>query len=134
MSAKTPAPLVPGLGPKSSRALAELGIHSLVDLSARDPYEVYRKLKASHPGASLSFLYGLIAAVQGRHWREVQRNDRMAILMRLDAMGLAPKRPGSTRRSYVIEPEPTNAARNCPPPTRCVTIACACATANQPRS
>lgn len=85
------AKLLPGFGPKSSQALASIGIHSIQELKSRDLYDVYRQLKEKVPGTSLNFMYGLIAAVEGRNWREVQRLNRTEILLRLDEMGIAPK-------------------------------------------
>ncbi len=83
--------LIPGLGPKSTMALKAIGVHTLAQLRRRDLYAVYAKLKARDPTVSLNFLYGMIAAVEGIHWRDVQRERRTAILMRLDELGLAPK-------------------------------------------
>ena len=53
-----------GLGPKSSAALRSIGIASLEELRARDPFDVYAVLKANVPGTSLNFLYGLIGAIE----------------------------------------------------------------------
>lgn len=89
--AKNAVQLLPGFGPKSSQALTAIGIHSIQELKSRDLYDVYRQLKDMAPGTSLNFMYGLIAAVEGRDWRDVQRQDRTEILLRLDEMGLAPK-------------------------------------------
>jgi DNA transformation protein len=77
-----------GLGPKSRVMLAGIGITSAEQLRSRDPFEVYAELKASHAGVSLNMLYGLIGAVENRPWREVARDDRTMILLRLDDMGL----------------------------------------------
>ncbi len=82
---------LPGFGPKSTRALAAIGIHSVEQLEKLDLYDVYRRLKDEIPGTSLNFLYGLIAAVERRDWREVQKTQRTEILLRLDEMGIAPK-------------------------------------------
>ena len=84
-------PVLPGFGPKTTQALAAIGIHTIDELKARDVYDVYRQLKGEVPGTSLNFMYGLIAAVEGRDWREVQRLYRTEILLRLDELGLAPK-------------------------------------------
>jgi DNA transformation protein len=83
--------LIPGLGPKSTAALDALGIRTLEQLKQRDLYRVYAKLKARDRAVSLNFLYGMIAAVEGVHWRDVQRERRTEILLRLDELGLAPK-------------------------------------------
>jgi DNA transformation protein len=80
-----------GLGPKSSDALRKVGIHTAEQLRASDPYEVYARLKASIPGTSLNFLYALIGAIEGIHWLEVKRERKVAILLRLEELGLAPR-------------------------------------------
>jgi len=77
-----------GLGPKSRAWLASVGIDSPEQLAARDPFEVYRDIKAHWPGASLNLLYALIGAVENRHWREVARQERTSIVLRLEEMGL----------------------------------------------
>jgi DNA transformation protein len=80
-----------GLGPRSREQLAALGITSSAALRAEDPYALYARLKARWPGASLNLLYALIGAQQDRDWREVARERRTEILLRLDALGLAPR-------------------------------------------
>ena len=80
-----------GLGPKSSAALRAIGIESIEQLRAQDPFDVYAKLKAQVPGTSLNFLYGLMGAIEDVHWQEIKRTRRTAILLRLEEMGLAPK-------------------------------------------
>ena len=83
-----PVDALPGLGPKSRAILAGIGITSAEQLRARDPFEVYAELKAAPAGVSLNMLYGLIGAVENRPWRDVARDDRTSILLRLEAMGL----------------------------------------------
>lgn len=80
------------LGPTSRERLASIGIVTARQLLDADPFEVYARLKAAHPGTSLNMLYALIGAVEGRHWQQVRRTDRTSILLRLDDMGLAPRR------------------------------------------
>ena len=84
-------PSLKGLGPKSSAALRSIGIATIEELRARDPFDVYALLKAKVPGTSLNFLYGLIGAVEDVHWQEIKRTRRTEILLRLDEMGIAPK-------------------------------------------
>lgn len=84
-------PSLKGLGPKSSAALRSIGINSIEELRARDPFDVYALLKANVPGTSLNFLYGLIGAVEDVHWQQIKRTRRTAILLRLEEMGIAPK-------------------------------------------
>ncbi|MBB5205101.1 DNA transformation protein [Inhella inkyongensis] len=80
------------LGPKSRLWLAELGIHTGAQLRQRDAFVVYADLKRRQPGASLNLLYALLGAQQDCHWQQVKREQRSDILLRLDDMGLAPKR------------------------------------------
>ena len=80
-----------GLGPKSAAALDSVGIRSVAQLKAGDPFEIYSRLKARIPGTSLNFLYGIIGAIEGVHWQEIKRTRRTEILLRLEEMGLAPK-------------------------------------------
>lgn len=82
---------MPGFGPKSTQALAKIGITTLDQLRALDPYQVYAELKKQVPGTSRNFLYGLIAAHEQIDWRVVSKTRGTEILMRLDDMGLAPK-------------------------------------------
>ena len=94
--APQPAPATPtsdttgwqGLGPTSRTWLAGIGITTAEHVAAQDPFEVYARIKAAQPRASLNLLYALIGAVEGRDWREVARQDRTGILMRLQDMGL----------------------------------------------
>ncbi|MDD3763041.1 MAG: DUF123 domain-containing protein [Nevskiales bacterium] len=79
-----------GLGPSSAAALRNIGIDNADQLRGSDPFALYAALKAKAPGTSLNFLYALIGAIDGIHWLEVKRSRRMEILLRLDAMGLAP--------------------------------------------
>lgn len=80
-----------GLGPRSLEQLAALGITSAEALRAQDPFALYARLKARWPGASLNLLYALIGAQEDLDWRAVARERRTEILLRLDAMGLAPR-------------------------------------------
>ncbi|MBB6094245.1 DNA transformation protein [Povalibacter uvarum] len=80
-----------GLGPKSSAALRTIGISTIEDLRARDPFDVYAELRLKVPGTSLNFLYGLIGAIEDVHWQEIENTRRTAILLRLDEMGIAPR-------------------------------------------
>jgi DNA transformation protein len=79
------------LGPKSRRLLARIGVTAASQLRACDPFLLYAQLKAADKSVSLNMLYGLIAAIEDRDWREVARTDKTRILMRLDDLGLAPK-------------------------------------------
>lgn len=80
-----------GLGPASRARLASLGVHDLAQLRAQEPYALYARIKARWPAASMNLLYALIGAQEDRDWREIARERRSEALLRLDAMGLAPR-------------------------------------------
>jgi TfoX-like protein len=80
-----------GFGGKSQQSLAKVGIYSVDEFMLADPFELYKKLKETVSGASLNFLYGIIAAQENKHWHQVVKEQKMEILFRLDDMGLAPK-------------------------------------------
>ncbi|MCG2585011.1 TfoX/Sxy family DNA transformation protein [Massilia sp. TS11] len=77
-----------GLGPKSQAWLHAIGIETPEQLRACDPFEVYARLRDVVPGLSINMLYGLIGAIEDIDWRQVQRERKLAILLRLEAMGL----------------------------------------------
>jgi DNA transformation protein len=79
-----------GLGPKSRAELARLGIHTAAHMRAADAVRLYLRVKAQWPGASLNLLYALVGAQEGRDWREIARERRTELLLRLDDLGHAP--------------------------------------------
>ena len=87
----SPVALLKGLGPQSSVALNAIGVRTIEQLRARDPFEVYAELKLNVPGITLNMMYGLIGAIEDVHWLEVKRTRRTEILLRLEEMGIAPK-------------------------------------------
>ena len=81
----------PGLGPRSREQLAAIGIDTPDALRAQDAFEVYARVKARWPAASRNLVYALLALQEGGDWREVARERRTEVLMRLEQMGLAPR-------------------------------------------
>ena len=81
-----------GLGPKSREMLAKIGIDSAEQLRAADVIEVYARLHQVIPNVSLNMLYALIGAQEDLPWQQIKTERKTEILLRLDDMGLAPKR------------------------------------------
>lgn len=90
--AEKPSEAWPNLGPKSRQWLAAIDIVTVEQLRAQDPFVVYARLRQAQPRVSVNLLYALIGAVEGLHWQQVQRERRTEIWMRLDDMGLLPRR------------------------------------------
>ena len=97
---KTPADdqAVP-LGPVSAGWLAKVGVLTVADVKARDAVELYLAVQAICPAASLNLLWALVAVQDGCHWREVARERRTELLMRLDDWGAAPRRKSGASRT-----------------------------------
>lgn len=73
-----------GLGPVSRGWLAEVGVHTLADLSASDAIGLWLQVRQRHPRAGLNLLYALVGAQRGQDWRTVAREERSALLLELD--------------------------------------------------
>lgn len=58
-----------GLGTKSQAMLAQVGILSVEQFMATDPYVIYAQLHASIPHLSLNMRYAMIGAQQDVHWQ-----------------------------------------------------------------
>lgn len=80
----TPISALKGLGSKSQQLLAGIGIISAEQLLAGEPFAIYLQLKAQYSHISLNMLYALIGAIENKDWREIKRNHRTSILLRLD--------------------------------------------------
>jgi DNA transformation protein and related proteins len=73
-----------GLGPQSVAMLVEAGIDTTAKLKASDPFALYLKIKRKRVNVSINLLYALIGAIENRDWREVAREERTSIMLRLD--------------------------------------------------
>lgn len=82
-----------GLGPRSEEMFALIGILTMQEFLATDPYALYAKLKPVVPGLNVVAIYAMIDAQENRHWLEVKRELRGEILLRLDMMGLMSSNP-----------------------------------------
>lgn len=81
-----------GLGPKSYEMLQRVGIETVEDFHAEDPFELYRRMIEAGVPANLNLLYAMIGAQEDLHWQEIKKDRKTEILFRLDDMGLAPKK------------------------------------------
>jgi DNA transformation protein and related proteins len=81
-----------GLGPASVVMLTSVGITSAAQLRKADLYQLYARIKAQHPHTSINLLYAMMGAVDGMDWREVAKERRTEVLMRLEDMGLLTQR------------------------------------------
>jgi len=93
------------LGPVSERILAKAGIEDVSELRKLGSAAAYLRAKRVDPRVSLNLLWALEAALSGKHWREVARDERTSLLLAVESLqGPAPKRRGSKAwQVYVIE-------------------------------
>jgi DNA transformation protein len=74
------------LGPMSEKVVAEAGIKSVAQLRKLGSVVAYLQAKRVNPNVSLNLLWALEAALSGKHWREVARDDRTSLLLAVETM------------------------------------------------
>lgn len=74
------------LGPASRAQLNALGITTIEQLRASDPFALYAQLKQNNPKVSLNFLYVIIDAQEGWHWLEIKKERRLELVLQLEAL------------------------------------------------
>ncbi len=79
-----------GFGPKSEEILGKVGINSVADFMAWDPYDLYKEILPMK-GMGLNSIYAILGARDNISWLEVAKTRKIEILLRLDDMGIAPK-------------------------------------------
>jgi len=72
------------LGPRSDASFARAGIHSAEDLIALGPDAAYRRLLASGARPHFGGYWALTLAIQGRHWRECDSEEKAALRARFE--------------------------------------------------
>jgi len=72
-------------GPASCAMLTRAGINDIAEIAAIGSVAAYRRTKAVNPNASLNLLWAIEAALSGRDWRVVAREDRLRLLLALEA-------------------------------------------------
>lgn len=82
---------LPNLDPKSETMLAAIGVHDRAELVSRGAVATYVALKQSGQPVSLNMLWALEAALTGRHWRDVARDDHLRLLLELETLGDKPQ-------------------------------------------
>ena len=64
----------------------KIGINTPAELIDVGAVEAFLRLKnCSDLNPGLNFLYALVGAVEDRHWIDIAHNERMRLLMELDA-------------------------------------------------
>lgn len=67
-SASKRAPKIPGIGPVSSRWLADVGVKDIADLERRGSVATFRAVRAREQRVSANLLYALEGALLGLRW------------------------------------------------------------------
>ena len=75
---------LPGLGPKSTIMLANVGIYTLEDLTQLGSVAAYLQVKRSGANASLNLLWALEGVLSRQPWQTVAKQERLRLLLALD--------------------------------------------------
>jgi DNA transformation protein len=74
-----------GLGQKSEKSLAEIGINTKADLEKIGPVRAFIKLKKECSiKPSLNFLYAMVGALENEHWANIAKSEKGRLLMELE--------------------------------------------------
>ncbi|MGZ8253114.1 MAG: TfoX/Sxy family protein [Methylophilaceae bacterium] len=73
------------LGPTSTAWMKQAGINTVAELSALGAVAAFLQVEALGIKPSLNLLYALEGAITGKHWLEVKRHSKTALLITLDA-------------------------------------------------
>lgn len=85
-AANTPVGELSNLGDVSAEWLGQVGINTFANLQAVGAVKAYLLVQALGEKPSLNLLYALEAALHGRHWLEVKREQKTALLSQLAAI------------------------------------------------
>lgn len=80
---------LPGLGPKSEAMLARVGIVEGRQLREIGAVAAYAKVRHVDAGVSLNLLWALESALTNVPWQQVAREQRLSLLLALDAIDTA---------------------------------------------
>lgn len=88
------------LGPPSVEMPAREGVVSAKQLKARGAVAAFVTVKRAGGKSSLNVLWALEGALTNRDWKEVAKQERMSLLMRLDIHGKGRRRTRRAERSF----------------------------------
>ena len=74
------------LGPRSDASFTRAGIHSAEELIALGPDAAYRRLLASGARPHFAGYWALVLAIEDRHWRECDGDEKAALHARFEAL------------------------------------------------
>jgi len=81
-----PPSALPGLGPKSERALAEVGVENVGQLREIGYLDAWHRLKFMDPGWNhLAGLYALYGALNNLPWIAVARDEALKARLKAEA-------------------------------------------------
>lgn len=77
---------LPNFGPKSQQMLERAGIKTVEQLRQLGAVRAYLQVKRSGGNASLNLLWALEGALSGERWQVVAKEERLRLLMELEAL------------------------------------------------
>jgi len=89
------------IGPTIAARLQAVGVETVGDLRAAGPAEVYKRVRAAHPGTTIPvcyYLYSLQGALDGEHWDALSPAVKERLLQGAGAKRPTPVRPKRAKR------------------------------------
>ena len=83
MTAPNDLNLLPNIGKTIARRLGDVGIHNETELREAGPAEAFRRIEATHFGATIPvcyYLYSLEGALTGAHWDSIPERRKRELL------------------------------------------------------
>jgi hypothetical protein len=84
MKPETAVASLRNLGPRTVQRLARVGIHTQADLRRTGAVAAYAALRRAAKGVTLNALYALQGALQDVDWRDVRRDQKLALLLAVE--------------------------------------------------
>ncbi|NNU80798.1 competence protein TfoX [Halovulum dunhuangense] len=92
-----PVHAIRNIGPKSVEGFARAGLHNAEDVREIGADAAYARLIASGTRPHFIGYYALVLGLQGRHWNDIDPEEKAALRLRFDAIvgGSKPDHPSA---------------------------------------
>ena len=89
---------LPNLGPRSEAMLRQAGITTVRQLRQLGAVRAFLKVRSAGANPSLNLLWAIEGALTGRPWQRVAKEERLNLMLQLDAAGAVSNSTSSRSR------------------------------------